>query len=227
MAIDRNTFIAEIAEELEEYGEYDEAAGSALDTALLYAMHDFWEKRDWSIKFTSGEIVVSVDGNQGPYTPPSDFDSMVTPEVVSRYFDFDRFSVPPPIPDSSDGLKYELTWDRLNNRLYFRIKPSAQTYTFYYRKAKPTATSALSAWPPDARRYLRLRTMFWALNTSSDTKKDAKDFANDAEAAYKSLLYDLRRGESTQNVREPRDVHGYPLAQGYSNEGEGFLGGEG
>jgi hypothetical protein len=226
VAIDRSAFIGDIATRLEEYGEWETDTGSELDGNLLDAMLDWWEKRDWPIALGSDTLTVSVDGLQGPYTPPSDFDSMITPERVSRYFDYDRFAIPPAIPDDSNGIKYELTHDRLNNKLHFRHRPAAGTYTFYYRKSKPSATSALSDWPEEAKRYLKFRTMYYSLIGSEDLAKQAKLFEQEAENAYRALLAAKRRGESKQDVREPQDVYGYPLAQGYANDGEGFLGGE-
>lgn len=224
MAIDQTTFLTEIQGELEEYGQWDTALGGALDTNLLYAMQDLWEKRDWSFKFLTGTIT-TTEGIQGPYDPPADFDSLVTPEVVSRYYDYDRFAVPAPIPDDANGYKFEITWDRLNNKIYFRRRPPAQTFTFYYRGAL-AATAAIATWPLRMRRFLRLQTMYYCLLSSEDTTKQAKQFEADADRAYKSMLHDDRRGESKQDTREPRDVMGYPLHQGYANDGDGFMGGE-
>lgn len=223
MAITKSTFLAEIAADLEEYGEFSTADGGKLDTSLLYAMRDFWEKRDWSFKFSSGSLAVT-EGNQGPYTPPAGFDSLVTPEAVSRYFDYDRFAVPAPIPDDANGYKYDILHDRLNNKLIFRYPPAAGTYTVYFRRAL-SATSDLSLWPDAARRFLKFQTMHYAIGDSEDLAKIADRFFQRAEAAFKSMLSDLRRGESKQESREPRDVYGYPLAQSYTNEGDGFLGG--
>lgn len=224
MTIARTAFLTEIATELEEYGEWDTADGGALDTNLLYAMRDFWEKREWSFKFSSGTLT-ATEGLQGPYNPPTGFDSLVSPEVVSRYFDYDRFSVPPSIPDASNGRKYDILWDRLNNKLWFRDPPSAGDHTLYFRRALE-ATTDLSAWPDAARRFLRLQTLAYCLKASEDTENKGKGFEVDADRAYKSMLYDLRRGESKQESREPRDVYGHPLAQTYANEGDGFLGGQ-
>lgn len=223
MAITRTTFIAEIASDLEEYNEFAVDVGGKLDNALLYAMLDFWEKRDWSFKFSSGSLVVT-EGNQGPYDPPAGFDSLVTPEVIARYYDYDKFAVPPSIPDATNGTKYDVLWNRLTNKLYLRETAAAGTYTFYFRRTF-TLTSDLSAWPDAARRYLKFQTMHYALGDSEDTAKQADRLFQRADAAYKSMLHDLRRGESKQESREPRDIYGYPLAQSYANEGDGFLGG--
>lgn len=223
MAIVRSDFLTEIATELEEYGEWETSDGGALNTNLLYAMRDFWEKRDWSFKFSAGALT-ATEGNQGPYDPPGGFDSLVSPEAVSRYFDYDRFAVPPSIPDASDGRKYDILWNRLTGKLYFRDPPAAGSYTFYFRRAL-SATTDLSNWPDAARRFLRLQTLAYCLKASEDTEKKGKGFEQDAERAWRSMLYDLRRGESKQEQREPRDVYGYPLAASYGNEGDGFLGG--
>lgn len=223
MTIAKTTFLEEIANELEEYGEWDTADGGALDTNLFYAMRDAWEKRDWSFKFSSGTLT-ATDGNRGPYDPPTGFDSLVSAEAVSRYFDFDRFSVPPSIADAANGRKYDILWDRLNNKLYFRDPPAAGDFTFYFRRALES-TADLSVWPDAFRRFLRFQTMAYCLKASEDTENKGKGFEVDADRAWKSMLYDLRRGESKQESREPRDVYGYPLSQSYANEGDGFLGG--
>jgi hypothetical protein len=223
MAIDRSTFIAEIAGDLEEYNEFSTAVGGKLDNALLYAMRDLWEKRDWSFKFSTGSLVIT-EGSQGPYDPPAGFESLVTPEAVARYYDYDRFSVPDSIPDGANGEKYDVLWNRLTGKLYLRGTAAAGTYTFYFRRAL-SATSDLSLWPDAARRFLKFQTMHYALGDSEDLAKQADRLFQRAEAAYKSMLTDARRGESKQESREPRDVYGYPLAQGFANEGDGFLGG--
>ncbi|OGT56692.1 MAG: hypothetical protein A3E01_00320 [Gammaproteobacteria bacterium RIFCSPHIGHO2_12_FULL_63_22] len=223
MAIDRSTFITEIKNDLEEYGEWSTEVGGRLDIALLYAMKDFSEKRDWSFMFSSGSLVVT-EGNQGPYDPPAGFDSLVTPEVIARYYDYDRFSVPPSIPDATNGTKYDVLWDRLNNKLYLRETAAAGTYTFYFRRTF-TATSDLSDWPDAARRYLGFQAMHYAMVKSEDLAAQADRMFQRADVAYKSMLQNLRRGESKQESREPRDVYGYPLAQSYANDGDGFLGG--
>jgi len=223
MAITKTTFLAEIAGDLEEYGEFSTADGGKLETSLLYAMRDAWEKRDWSFKISTGSLVVT-DGSQGPYDPPAGFDSLVSPEAVARYYDYDRFSVPPSIPDGSNGEKYDVLWNRATGKLYLRGAAAAGTYTFYFRRAL-TATSDLSAWPDAMRRYLKFQTMHYALGDSEDLAKQADRLFQRAEAAFKSMLHDIRRGESKQESREPRDIFGYPLAQGYANDGDGFLGG--
>lgn len=224
MAIVRADLIAGIAADLEEYGEWDTDAGEALDRYLLDAMRDFVEKRPWSFMVSSGSLAVT-EGNQGPYTPPAGFKALVPAEAVSRYFDYDRFSVPPTVPDASNGLKYDILWDRVNNKLYFRSPPAAGTYTVYFLR-EFTATSDLSAWPADAGRFLAFRTMHYALVMSEDTAKQADRFFQRSEEAYRTMLYGLRRGESKQESREPRDAYGFPLAAGYGNEGDGFLGGQ-
>lgn len=221
--INRSAFLTEIQTELQEYGEWGIADNGALDTNLLYAMRDFWEKRDWSFKFSVGSLVVTED-NQGPYAPPSGFDSLVTPEMVSRYYDFDRFSVPPPIPDDANGYKYDVTWDRLNNKIYLRHAAPAGTYTFYFRRALESS-SDLSVWPDAAKRFLRFQTMFYCLTTSEDTAAQGDRMEARAKQAYSSMVADIRRGESKQESREPRDVYGRPLHRAYANDGDGFLGG--
>jgi len=221
--VDRSAFLLEIQTELQEYGEWETADGGALDTNLLYAMRDFWEKRDWSFKFSVGSLEVTED-NQGPYDPPAGFDSLVTPEMVSKYYDFDRFSVPPPIPDDADGYKYDVVWDRLNNKIYLRYAAPAGTYTFYFRRAL-AGTADLSVWPDAARRFLRFQTMFYCLTTSEDTAAQADRLEARAKQAYSAMLLDVRRGESKQDSREPRDMYGYPISRSYANEGDGFLGG--
>ena len=223
MAIDRTVFLNGLSSDLEEYGDYPATEGGKLDRALLNAMRDFWEKRDWSFRFSAGNLTVT-EGSQGPYDPPVGFDSLVTPEAVSRYFDYDRFAVPAPIPDASNGYKYEIVHDRLNNKLTFRWPPAAGVYTIYFRRAL-LATSDLSLWPAAAERFLDFQTKHYALVDTEDLAAQADRFFQRAQVAFKSMLDDLRRGESKQESREPRDVFGYPLAQTYANDGDGFLGG--
>jgi hypothetical protein len=223
MAITKAAFLAEIASDLEEYGEFSTDDDGKLETSLLYAMRDAWEKRDWSFKISTGSLVVA-DGNQGPYDPPAGFDSLVTPEAVARYYDYDRFSAPPSIPDGTNGEKYDVLWNRVTNKLYLRETAAAGTYTFYFRRAL-SATSDLSSWPDAMRRFLKFQTMHYALGDSEDLAKQADRFYQRAEAAFKSMLYDMRRGESKQESREPRDLYNYPLAQSHANDGDGFLGG--
>lgn len=223
MAIQKSVFLNEIKNDLAEYGDYVTTDGEKLEVSLYYAMRDFWEKRDWSFRFATGTLTAS-EGVQGPYDPPSGFESLVTPEAVSRYFDYDRFSVPPPIPDSSNGYKYDITYDRLNSKIWFRWAPDAGTYTFYYRRALE-GTDDLSLWPDAARRFLQFQTKGYVLFESSDTRKDAADFFEQAKVAYKSMLDDMRRGESKQDSRDPRDPYGYSISQSMANEGDGFLGG--
>lgn len=223
MPISRDDFIGEIADSLEEYGEYETTAGGKLDKALLHAMRDFAGKRTWSFMVSSG-AVTATDGNQGPYDPPAGFKALVPAEAVSRYFDYDRFAVPPTIPDASNGRKYDVIWDRVGNKLYFRDPPAAGTYTVYFVRSF-SATSDLPNWPADAERYLMFQAMHYALITSEDLAAQADRFYQRAKVAYSDMLTEFRRGESKQESREPRDVYGYPLAQNFANEGDGFLGG--
>lgn len=211
-----------IASDLEEYGEWSTAANSALEKNLFFAMRDYWELRDWSFKMGTGSVT-TVAGTQGPYDAPADFDGLIPPENISRYFDYDRYSMPPTVPDGSYGQRFDITWNRATNELYFRGDPGDGAKTLYYLRKLLTVDDLATYWPDEAQRYLIPRTKYYCVVNSEDLANAAAMFEKMAKDAYASILNAKRRSESRSDGRNPRDVYGDPIASQFAWEGDGPL----
>ena len=221
MGITRSTLLNDIAQDLEDFGEFVTTDGGFLDRQLTKAQVDVSNAKNWSWKIGSG-TVATTDQNQGPYDFPADFDGFFPEEKLNKYYAYDAYSVPPPVPDGEYGQRYPVYRNRATNKLFFYANPGTGNKTIYYRK---TFLSDLADWP-DEERYkhmLLARTKYHALMATPDWLEQAKIYFQESERLINEEWREQRKGFSLPDSRTPLDVYGNPIYYGLSGDvGGGF-----
>ena len=98
MAISASALKSAIADELQDYGEFETAAGSFLERQLSKAVEHFgrgcgrgitWP---WMIEQAN---ISTTAGTLGPYTVPADFAGLMPQKRLHKPWSLDRYAVPP------------------------------------------------------------------------------------------------------------------------------------
>lgn len=202
--MDYTQAIADAANDLLEYNAYSTADNGILARSFVRAGVEWWKKRPWKFKVTSGTITAEAD-NRGPYDLPSDFDHLIGEERTSRPGTYDilvRYT----IDDDDQYIKYPVRVDYINKKLYFEYCVEAGDYTFQYGKAMTQLTD-LADWPEDLSHPLSTLAKGYVLENSEDTKERGAYFKNEGARLFKQAWIAERRGQSKQEEREPRDVY--------------------
>lgn len=201
----------EIADDLiSSYGDTERASGQKLDRCLDRSINDLWKFYNWEWVYGVSNIT-TVSGILS-YNEPSDFDCLVSPARVDRFYAYPQYGVPTTIPDGANGEKYEVVHDRVNGKIIFAIDPGDGSYSIYYRKKPPEMSGTISGIPSETwiRNYLSKRTAYYYCGWTPDWANDAKMFYDESERIIQQEKTNLRRGQSRQSVRTPLNVRLQP-----------------
>ncbi len=219
MAIDRGTLLSDIAADLNDFGEWETEEGGYLDRQAFKAVHDVWEAAQWAFRFAT-ETIDTTSGTLGPYPSgdlPEDFDQLVSEEKVNKYFAYDAYGVPPPIPDGAFGRRYPIVFDRVTSKINFLLDPGTGTKTLYYLRTLPDDLEDALALFPDAmgfKKILIARTGHYALVNTPDFANQAKVFWDQSELLLTREKLKLRKGSSRPDTRTALGTSGDPLYYG-------------
>jgi len=222
MALSTTTLKTEIADDLKEYQDFETAAASYLERQLFSAAVWLYNAYPWDFSLAQGNIV-TVRGTLGPYSLAAltNFDILAPERRISKYYAYDQGDISAPIQDGDYGRRYEVTLKRSSGvvTLSFLSDPGDGTRVFTYRKKLVFADIATS-WPDDEeiKELLRTRTAYRALRNTPDWAQDAANYKKQSEDALKELKLKKRAGMVRQDTREPRDVWGQALYQGYAGD---------
>lgn len=208
MGINRSTLLVDISGDLiDSFGEVDIASGQRCDKALDRAVNDLWKAYQWSWLIGSS-VITTVQGTK-TYSPPSDFDNLVTPERVDFYGELPLYGVPNPLQDKADGERVVAIYDRANSKITFLNDPGNGTQTLWYRKICPISGASLDSIPDAVwtRGYLSKRTAYYYCSFTPDWSNEAKMFFEESERIKEQEVLNVRRGQSRQKLRTPKGVN--------------------
>lgn len=216
MAIVKATLLNDLASDLSDFGEWDEEPGGYLERQLLKAVSDVWKAHQWAFRIATLEIAVT-SGTLGPYPVsedlPDGFGGLVREEKINKYFAYDAYGVPPPIPDGSEGQRYPIVLDRALNKIRFLVDPGTGTRTLYYLTKLTTLDAALALLPDDVglKTILTTRAGHYALVNTEDFANQAKTFWEQSKMLLIEEVREQRRGMSRPDTRTTLDTNGNPL----------------
>lgn len=219
MTIAKAELLTNIAEDLNGFGGFDTSAGSHLERSLSNALSDLWRMRAWTFKAGSSSLAVQSN-NYGPYDVPTDFDGFMNPDRVDFGWAYKPlYGMDNPIIDGENGQRYEVEWNRRENKLYFARNPGNEALTLVYRVAEPTVDD-MSSLPdkPWVREFLTLRTGFHTLNKDEETMNASANMKTLSEDIITREWNHQRAGQTRQRSRTVMSPHGYPLKVGLSGE---------
>jgi len=221
VAITKAALLTAIAEDLNDFGEWNIDPGRYIERHLLNAIDDVWKAQQWAFRIGSSTITVT-SGTSGPYDVPADFDGLVTSEKVNKYFAYDAYGVPPPIPDGANGQRFPITFDRVLNKINFLVDPGTGTKTFYYLKRLTTLDLALAALPDSValKKILISRTSHYALVNSEDFASQAKTYWEQSEMLLDREWKRVRKGSSRPDTRTTLGASGNPIYYGFQTGDE-------
>jgi hypothetical protein len=224
LAINKTFLLTEIADEVNDYGEWDPEEGGFLENKLHDALDDLWQAAQWAYRFAT-EPIATTSGTLGPYPAsgdlPADFDRLVAEEKVNKYFAYDAYGVPPPIPDDSFGQRYPIVFDRTLAKIRFLVDPGTGTKTLYYLKKLPEDIDDILALLPNERslkKFLRARASHYALAPTEDFAAQAKVFWDQSEMFLTREKLKLRKGSTRQDTRTLLGPGGNPVYYGLQGD---------
>jgi hypothetical protein len=205
------TILASLANDLNDFGEWEITAGGFLERQFFKAMADLWKAYTWPFRFATGTITTTV-GTLGPYSVPSDFQELAFEEKLNKYYAYDNYSVQPPIADGLLGRRYEISFDRVNNKINFFIDPGAGSRTFLYLK-KLVAVGDVEGWEynADIENFLLERAAHWALSKTEDFREQAKEYFEKSEMMLIREVKRRRKHASRPDTRTLLDANGNPM----------------
>jgi hypothetical protein len=216
LAVEKTPLLNEIAEEVSDYGEWDSEEGGFLERKLFNALDDLWVAHQWRFKIAPGTIS-TVTGTLGPYETPDDFDGLVNAKAVNKGYAYDAYGIPPPIPDDSQGNRYPIILNEVDNTISFLIDPGTGDKTLYYLTSLLSVDAGLLLLPetPDLRKFLVSRAAHYTLAPTSDFADQAKTFWEQSKIFLDQAVRKYRKGTSRPDTRTPRGVSGNPLYYGF------------
>lgn len=224
MAINKTFLLTDIADDLNDYGDWSTEEGGYLERQLFKALADVWDAFQWSFRIGTSAIATTT-GTLGPYPTvgdlPDDFDELVNEEKVNKFFAYDAYGVPPPIPDDSFGQRYPIVFDRVLAKIRFLFDPGTGNKTLYYLKELPEDIDDVLVLFPDKvsiKKILIARTGHYALVNTEDFAAQAKTFWDQSEMLLRREINKKRKGSSRPDTRTPLGTGGNPLYYGLQGE---------
>lgn len=216
MAIVKATLLSEIADDLNDFGSWSEAADGYLERQLFKAVDDVWKAHQWAFRITS-DTIATTSGTLTGYAVPADFEALVTEEKIERYWAYDAYGVPPPIPDSSYGQRYPIVYNRAANTIQFLSDPGSGDKTLYYLAGLTTLAAALALFPDkiSLKKILAARAGHYALVNTEDFAIQAKTYWEQSEMLLTREIKRDRKGSSRPDTRVTLDTNGNPLYHGF------------
>lgn len=216
MAIVKQTILADLAEDISDFGEWNVEAGGYLERKLLSAIDDLWKVHPWAFRISSVSLAVT-SGTLGPYPLsgdlPADFEALVNEEKVNKAYAYDSYGVPPPIPDGSYGQRYPIVFDRVENKIRFLVDPGTGTKTLYYLTVLGTLDEALALLPNKEaiKKFLIPRAAHYALINTEEFANQAKVYWDQSELLLRREINRERKGYSRPDTRATQDTNGNPI----------------
>lgn len=224
MAINREFLLNDIADDLNDFGEWDTEEGSYLERQLMKALDDVWNAFPWAFRITS-TIIPTVTGTLGPYPSsgdlPADFDQLVNEEKVNKAYAYDAYGVPPPIPDSTFGQRHPIVFDRVTSKITFYFDPGTGDKTLYYLQQLPeTVEDALALFSDtqSLKKIIIARTGHYALINTPDFAKQATTFWEQSEMLLNREKAKVRKGSSRPDTRTTLNTSGNPSYYGLQGD---------
>lgn len=216
MAIVKATLLSEIADDLNDFGSWSEAADGYLERQLFKAVDDVWKAHQWAFRITSGTIS-TTSGTLTGYAVPADFESLITEEKIERYWAYDAYGVPPPIADGPYGQRYPIVYNRAANTIQFLSDPGTGDKTLYYLASLTTLAAVLALFPDkiSLKKILAARTGHYALVNTEDFANQAKTYWEQSEMLLAREIKRDRKGSSRPDTRITMDTNGNPLYYGF------------
>lgn len=220
MAIVKSGILNAIAEDISDFGEWNEEPGGYLERQLLNAIDDLWKAHQWAFRISSTSIAV-VTGTLGPYPSsgdlPADFEALVTEEKVNKAYAYDSYGVPPPVPDDSYGQRFPIVFDRTTSKIHFLVDPGTGTKTLYYLTQVTDVDTALALLPDKVaiKKILISRTAHYSLVNTEDFANQAKTYWEQSEMLIKAEVKRDRKGSSRPDTRTTLGASGNPIYYGF------------
>lgn len=216
MAIAKAALLASIAEDLSDFGEWSVEEGGYIERHLLSAIDDVWKAHQWAFRIGS-EAIPTVSGTYGPYDVPADFEALVTSEKLNKYYAYDAYGVPPPIPDDSMGQRFPIVWDRALNKINFLVDPGTGSKTLYYLMEMPELDDVLALLPDKVslKKILISRTAHYSLVNTEDFANQAKTYWEQSEMLLDREIKRERKGSSRADTRTTSAPSGNPIYYGF------------
>jgi hypothetical protein len=178
--------------------------GGFAERMLDDGAREVYEAHPWSMTFGSF-VLTTVDGTYAYSLPGTvtDFDGLPNEERITNYFAYDSHSLPI-IPDSSQGQKYPVHYNRADGTFTFPYNPGSGSKTVYYRKEYGGLTT-FETWPNKYERLVMERTKHLLLHNSvgQEARNKAVEFYNNSERLIKEAWFHDRKGQTLQETREP------------------------
>lgn len=211
MAISRATILPEIADDLNDFGEWSIAANGYLERQLFKAVDDVWKAHQWAFRITSATLTTTTGTLE--YAVPADFESLANEEKINKYWAYDAYSVPPSIPDGAHGQRYPIVYNRAANTIVFLCDPGTGDKTLYYLAGLTTLDAALALFPDKIafKKILASRTSHYALVNTEDFANQAKTYWEQSELQLSREIKRERKGSSRPDTRTTLDTNGNPL----------------
>jgi hypothetical protein len=219
VAIVKATLLAEIADDLNDFGEWDEAEDGYLERQLFKAVDDLWKAHQWAFRIGSTSLSVT-SGTLGPYPVsgdlPENFEALVSEEKLNKYYAYDAYGVPPPVPDDSYGQRFPVVLDRVLNKIRFLVDPGTGTKTLYYLIMLTDLDTALALFPDKValKKILTARTAHYALVNTEDFANQAKTYWEQSEMLLNREVKRERKGSSRPDTRTLLGTTGNPVYYG-------------
>lgn len=212
MAIVKATLLSEIADDLNDFGEWDTAEAGYLERQLFKAVDDVWKAHQWAFRIASASIATTSGTLEG-YAAPSNFEALVSEEKINKYWAYDAYGVPPPVPDGSNGQRYPIVYNRATNTITFLTDPGTGTRTLYYLAGLTTVSAALALFPDKValKKILAARTGHYALVNTEDFANQAKTYWEQSEMLLSREVKRERKGSSRPDTRTTLDTNGNPI----------------
>ena len=214
MAINKTFLLNDIADDLNDYGSWDVADGGYLQRQLFKALDDVWKAHAWAFRITSTTFDTEA-GNLGPYPSagmPADFEELVVEEKLNKPFAYDKYGVPPPVPDGAQGERYPIYFDQTVSKIRFFADPGTGEKTLYYLLMLTDIDDALALFPDSQafKKILIARTGHYALINTEEFASQAKTFWEQSEMLLTKEKNAKRRSATRPDTRTTRDISGNP-----------------
>ena len=215
MTINKTFFLNDIADDLNDYGDWPVTAGGYLERQLFKAVDDVWKAFQWAFRIGSTTITTTA-GTAGPYPVvgnlPADFEELVTEEKINKPYAYDAYGVPPPIPDDSLGQRFPIVFDRVLSKIRFLVDPGNGDKTLYYLRLLTDIDAALALLPDNQslKKILIARAGHYALVNTEEFANQAKTFWEQSEMLLRKEINSKRKASSRPDTRTLLDTCGNP-----------------
>lgn len=210
--MDYTNLLASAKRKLQDLGAWTASdSENRLKEGILSGALKVWNKRPMPWMYSTFSLV-TTSGTLGPYDPPSDYKGFPMEHINARvgWYDLQTQYI---IKNDSNGKSYELVYDQILKKIFFRNDPGGATWTVPYIPSFDTVIANLSTtitnYPEELFEVMHLFARADVLNRG-DTKKESQALESEAYAHLDIYYENFDANQPWPTQRNARGQNGIP-----------------